>query len=374
MIRKIRNIIQLGIKDIRGLRHEPLMLILIGCSFSVTLYIGAKAAPDGIRNAAIAVVDSDRSPLSQRISDAFIPPMFAPVRPLKATEMERVMDRGKYTFIAVIPAGFQRRAQENDRPEIQLLVDATRMSQAFTGSGYIGQIITGEVNRFLRSGEPEIPLYSATALIRSRFNPNLIRSWEGAIRELVGNITMLALILAGASVIRERERGTLEHLLSMPVTPLEIMTAKIWSMSFVVLTAAGMSLFLVIRLLLQIPVAGSFLLFMAGMILNLFAVTSLGILLAGFARDMPQLGILLILVLLPMQILSGGTTPQSSMPDWIQAIAWFFPTSHFMHFSKAVLFRGAEFKVIWTDWVKMLLLGSLFFLIAWKRFRPASGE
>ena len=369
MKQKIRNIIRLGIKELRGLRHEPLLLLLIACSFSVTLYIGAKAAPDGIRHAAVAVADYDRSPLSQRITDAFLAPMFAPVKFLEQPEIDPAMDRGKYTFIVVIPAGFQQRTLDRSNPEIQLIVDATRMSQAFTGSGYISRIIAEETDKFVRLQNPEKPLYTARTVIRCRYNPNLTRSWEGAVRELAGNVTMLALILAGASMIRERERGTLEHLLVMPVTPFEIMSSKIWSMTLVVLLAAGLSLLCVIRGLLGIPVSGSFGLFLAGVLLNLFAVTSLGILLACLSRDMPQLGILLILVLLPMQILSGGTTPQSSMPPVIQAVAQFFPTTHFMRFSKAVLFRDAGLETVWPEFLKMSAIGILCFFLALRRFR-----
>ena len=369
MRQKIRNIIQLGIKEMRGLLRDPLMLGLIVYSFTMSVYVSAKSNPDAISNAAIAIVDEDKSQLSQRIADAFLPPLFAKPDYLNLSEIDDLMDKGRYTFIVVIPPNFQEKVLADNNPEIQVNVDATRMSQAFTGNGYIQEIILKEVNKFFADTKGKGTPDTAELLIRNRFNPNLTKAWEGAMNGLVNNVTMLALILTGAALIRERERGTLEHLLVMPVTPFEIMVSKMWSMSLVVLVATGLSLLIVVEDILKVPVAGSFTLFMSGVVINLFAVTSLGIFLACFARDMPQLGILMILVLLPMQILSGGTTSQDNMPDIIRWVMQLSPTTHFVNFSKAILFRGAGISIVWPIFLKMLAIGALFFFIALKRFR-----
>ena len=369
MKQKIRNIIQLGIKELRGLLRDPLMLALIVYSFTMSVYVSSKSTPDAINNAAIAIVDQDKSQLSQRIADAFLPPLFAKPDYLTLPEIDNLMDKGRYTFIVVIPPNFQEKVLANNNPEIQINVDATRMSQAFTGNGYIQQIIAKPVNDFVADTTGRKNSDTAQLRIRNRFNPNLLKAWEGAMNGLVNNVTMLALILTGAALIRERERGTLEHLLVMPVTPFEIMVSKVWSMSLVVLLATGMSLLVVVQDMLKVPVAGSFWLFMGGVVINLFAVTSLGIFLACFAKDMPQLGILMILVLLPMQILSGGTTSQDNMPDVIRWVMQLSPTTHFVNFSKAILFRGAGLSIVWPIFLKMIAIGALFFAVALKRFR-----
>ena len=369
MKQKIRNIIQLGIKELRGLWRDPLMMTLIVYSFTMSVYVSAKSTPDAISNAAIAIVDEDGSQLSKRVSDAFLPPLFARPHYLRLDEVDEAMDKGRYTFIVIFPPNFQEKVLANNNPEVQVNVDATRMSQAFTGNGYIQQIIAKEVNSFVNETTGRNTTDTAEILIRNRFNPNLIKAWEGAMNGLVNNVTMIALILTGAALIRERERGTLEHLLVMPVTPFEIMVSKVWSMSLVVLIATGLSLNVVVQAALKVPVAGSFWLFMTGVVFNLFAVTSLGIFLACFARDMPQLGILMILVLLPMQMLSGGTTSQDNMPDLIRWIMQLSPTTHFVNFSKAILFRGAGLDIVWPIFLKMILIGTLFFSVALKRFR-----
>ena len=169
--------------------------------------------------------------------------------------------------------------------------------------------------------------------------------------------------------IREREHGTLEHLLVMPVTSFEIMASKVWSMALVVMAAAGLSLLFVIRGMLGVPAEGSFALFMLGMALHLFAVTSLGIFLACTAQNMPQLGMLLILVLMPMQMLSGGMTPQESMPEGVRLVMQLAPTTHFVEFSQAILYRGAGLDVVWKPFLWLTVIGTVLFVISWIRFR-----
>ena len=370
MKESLRHIWSLGLKEIMGIGRDPLLIALIIYSFSVSIYVTAKATPDAIDHAAIAVVDEDNSALSQRVTDAFMPPLFLKPVKLSPPDVDRVLDQGKFTFVVVFPPNFQEKVLANDDPEVQVNVDATRMAQAFTGNGYIQSIIRKEVQAFVKeSTAAQKVSYSASVLIRNRFNPNLIKAWEASISQLINNIAMIALILTGAALIRERERGTLEHLMVTPVTPVEIMISKVWSMSAVVLVATGISLVGMVQGVLGVPLAGSFWLFMFAVLINLFAMTSLGIFLACFARDMPQLGILMILVLMPMNILSGGTTSQESMPELIQYIMLFAPTTYFVDFSKAILFRGADFTLIWKTLLGMTVLGGCYFLIALSRFR-----
>jgi ABC-2 type transport system permease protein len=209
---------------------------------------------------------------------------------------------------------------------------------------------------------------------RIQFNPNLTRSWFGSVMEVINQITMLSIILTGAALIREREHGTIEHLLVMPVTPPEIMLAKVWSMGLVVLLATSLSLLLVVQGWLQVPITGSVALFLCGALLHLFATTSMGIFFGTIARSMPQLGLLIILVLIPLQILSGGTTPRESMPELVQQIMLLAPTTHFVDLAQAILYRGAGFSIVWPQFVAIIAIGSLFFAGALLRFRKALAQ
>lgn len=365
---KLKNIFRLGVKELWSLVRDPAMIILIVYAFSMAIYSSATAMPDSIHKASLAIVDEDGSQLSKRVIDAFYPPMFLPPVKINWNDMDPGMDKDQFTFALNIPPKFQSDVLAGRNPQIQLNVDATRMSQAFVGSSYIQEIAIGEVDAFVERYRASIAL-PVDLSYRMAFNPNLTQSWFGAVVELINQITMLSIILTGAALIREREHGTIEHLLVMPVTPFEIMSAKVWAMGLVVLAAAALSLFIVVKGALDVPIAGSIPLFLLGTLVHLFATTSMGIFLATLARSMPQFGMLLILVLLPMQMLSGGNTPRESMPVAVQHIMELAPTTHFIELGQAVLYRGAGFEVVWGSLLALCLIGAALFTLSLFRFR-----
>lgn len=282
-MRHLRNIFNLGIKELRSLLGDKVMLTLIVFSFTVSVYSSATVTPGSLNLAPIAIADMDQSQLSNRIVNSFYRPWFLPPEMITADEMDAGLDAGRYTFAINIPPNFQRDVLAGRQPDIQVNVDATRMSQAFTGNGYIQNIINGEVNSFVaRYRDNSEPLVSLET--RMRFNPNLDPAWFGGVMAIINNITMLAIVLTGSALIREREHGTVEHLLVMPITPFEIMMAKIWSMGLVVLVVSGLSLVLMVKGVLGVPIEGSIPLFMLGVALSLFATTSIGIFMGTIAR------------------------------------------------------------------------------------------
>ncbi len=147
------------------------------------------------------------------------------------------------------------------------------------------------------------------------------------------------------------------------------MRAKVWSMGCVVLLAVLVSLLLVVQGALRVPVQGSIGLFLLVAALHLFATTSMGIFLATVARSMPQFGMLLVLVLLPLQMLSGGTTPRESMPVLVQHLMEAAPTTHFVAAGQAILYRGAGLEVVWPQMLAIVAIGSVLFVAALRRFR-----
>jgi len=209
--------------------------------------------------------------------------------------------------------------------------------------------------------------------LRARFNPELNQSWFGAIMKVIDSVTMLSIILAGAALIREREHGTVEHLLAMPVTPFEIVASKVWSMALVVLVATAFSLIFVVQGLLSVPIEGSIGLFLFGTTLHLFATASLGIFLGTIARSMPQFGLLMMLVLLPLQMLSGGMTPRESMPQFLQILMLVAPNTHFVMLAQAILYRGAGLSVVWPQFIALVLIGIALFSLSLARFRKTIG-
>ena len=365
---RANNVFRLGIKELWSLVRDPMMLVLIAYTFTVSIYIAATAMPESLHNAPIAIVDEDGSPLSARIVSSFYPPHFMTPALVSLADVDAGMDGGHYTFVLDIPPNFQRDVLTGRAPGVQLNVDATLMSQAFTGNVYIQQIVASEVNEFVQHYRSQAAP-AVDMVLRMRFNPNLEQAWFGSLMEIINNVTMLSIILTGAALIREREHGTIEHLLVMPVKPSEIMLAKIWSMGLVVLAAAMVALVFVVQGLLRVPVQGSVALFILAAALHLFATTSMGIFLATLARSMPQFGMLLVLVLLPLQLLSGGTTPRESMPQLVQNVMLIAPTTHFVSASQAILYRGAGIDVVWPQFLAIVAIGTVLFIASLARFR-----
>lgn len=370
MRRHLNHVFRLGIKELWSLWRDPMMLFLIVFTFTFAVYSAGKSMPETLHRTPIAIVDEDDSTLSARIFTAFYPPTFTPPVRIALSEVDSLMDAGRYTLVLVIPPNFERDVLAGRRPAVQLNVDATRMSQAFTGSAFAQQIVAGEAAEFAQRQRKD-EAHPVELVTRMRFNPTLSNVWFGSLMELVGQITVVSIILTGAALIREREHGTVEHLLVMPVTPTEIMLAKVWAMGLVVTLAAALSLNGVIRGVLQVPIEGSLWLFFGGVALHLFATTSMGIFMATLARSMPQFGLLVILIMMPLQMLSGGMTPRESMPLWIQWGMALSPTTHFTELSQAILYRGAGVAVVWPSLLALAVIGTVLFAFSLRRFRDA---
>lgn len=150
----IASIFRLGVKELRGLAGDRIMIILILHVFSLGIYVAATAIPDTLHHAPIAIADEDASPLSQRLAAAFYPPHFRPPDLISVAAIDRGLDTGTYTFVLDIPPGFQRDVLAGRQPAVQLNVDANMISQAFTGSLSIQTMITQEVTRFVARPVP----------------------------------------------------------------------------------------------------------------------------------------------------------------------------------------------------------------------------
>ena len=370
MRRSLDNIYRLGLKELRSLWADKVLLVLIVWAFTGAIYAAAKGVSQELHNAPVAVVDEDRSPLSQRLIGALTKPYFKPAQRIELPQMDRMLDHGQVTFAIVIPANFQQDLNAGHRPTIQLNIDATSMSQSFIGAGYIRSIFVAELNEYLtgKRESGDAPIRLAT---RVRYNPNLIGYWFGGVMEVINIVTMLTVILVGAAFIREREHGTLEHLLAMPLAPFEIMLAKIWANGLIVLAGTTLSLLGVERRLLQVPIAGPVPLFLGGAALYLFSAASIGIFLGTLARSMPQFGLLFMLTIIPLQMLSGGVTPRESMPLFVQDIMLVAPTTYFVRLAQGTLYRGAGLETVWPDLLAIIAIGAVFFALALQRFRRA---
>ena len=372
-MRRAANIYWLGLKELRSFLQDYVLLGLVIYAFSLAVILQARSFSQELHNASIAVVDEDHSELSRRITAAFLPPLFQRPQLIAERDIVPSMNTGRYTFVIDIPPNFQRDVLARRRPAIQVDVDATAMVQAGLGARDAQQIISDEISKFVSRAE-RMPLSGVNLAVRIVFNPNITTAWFTSVMAIINNVTMLAIILAGAALVREREHGTMDHLLVMPLTPFEIAMSKVWANGLVITVAVGFSLYLVVRTILGVPIAGSIPLFMVGVAIYLFFATAIGIFLGTVARSMPQLGLLFMLVFLPMNMLSGSNTPLESMPPWLATAMQVSPSTHFVSFAQSILYRGAGIDVVWPQFLAVALIGGLFFGLAIQRFRLVAAQ
>lgn len=355
-MRRLRHIFWLGLKEAISLRRDTVMLLLLVYSFSAAILMEATGTSTSVNNASIAFVDEDGSALSRRLADAFFAPEFQPVEYLQAEAIDPAMDAGEYLFVVVVPPRFEADLRAGRSPEVQVLIDATAMEQAGIGSHYINRILTDEIRDFARGRDLARP--GAVELVtHSAFNPNRDTVRFQSVVSLIGHITIMAMVLTGAAVMREREHGTIEHLLAMPLSPLDIAAAKILANSAMVLLAALLSMAVILEGLLDVTIAGSRLLFIAGAGLYLFSAAAFGVFLATVARSMAQYALLVILAIMAIQFLSGGETPVEAQPDWLQALTLLLPSRHFISASQAIVFKGAGLATVWMELAAIVGLG-----------------
>ena len=367
-MRALSNIFWLGTKEIRSFFSDAVMVGFLIWSFSFSVYSEATGSSEAVNNASVAIVDEDRSALTRSIAAALHRPYFQPPDYIAAREIDALMDGSRYMFVIVFPAEFEADIRRGEQPEVQLNIDATAVGQAAQGAGYLQAIIDWEVTQFAEDhGDARAPPIDLT--LRRAFNPNGTDAWFLAVNSILNSLSMIAILLTGAALLREREHGTIEHLLVMPLNAFQIAMAKVWANGLIILVAFSLSMVIMGEQVLAVPIAGSKVLLTFGAAVYLFAAAAIGILLGTMARTMAQFALLTVMAIIPILMLSGGMSPIESQPEYIQPITWLLPSRHFMEFAQAVVFRGADFSTVWSVMLNMAALGAVYLAISLAIFR-----
>ncbi|MFA9476147.1 MAG: ABC transporter permease [Filomicrobium sp.] len=364
----LSKIFWLGTKEVRSLLRDTVMIALIIWAFGPGLLTRATGHAESVNNASVAFVDEDHSALSRSLMDALTPPYFQTPVAIEPYELDRAIDQSRYTFVVAIPPNFESDIRRGLQPEIQLNVDATAVIQAATGSSYIQEMLMQQVAIFAQRSDP-ISVSAVDLITRRAFNPNGVQAWFESVVALLDQISILTIALTGAALLREREHGTIEHLLVMPLTSFEIATSKVLASGLVIMAAFAISMAVVVEYAIGVPIAGSRALLFLGTFVYLFSAAAVGIFLGTVARTMAQFALLMLLTIMPMMMLSGGMTPIESQPAWLQPITQLLPSRHYMAFSQAIVFRGAGFDAVRDEFLAMAGLGVAFFGLSLILFR-----
>jgi len=311
----------LTVKELRQVSRDPTLLLVILYFFTADIYIAGSGIRMDLNHAAIVVMDHDKSAASRELIYRFRPPYFS-LRGEVAGDSQamRLLDQGKTLMILDIPPHFQRRLRKGEPVDVQLQVDAANATLGTLASSYAGQIVsrfgTDFALRQLGMGDAEM---EAVPMIEDRhrvfYNPNQVDAWFMSISELLLTvITMLSLMLPAAVAVREKERGTIEQLAVSPLSSFQILFSKILSMGLIILLGAMVSLYFIIEPAFHVPIRGSAGLFFTVTALYVFATSGLGLFIATLSRNLGQVVMLVILIMMPLLLLSGAWTPPEAMP------------------------------------------------------------
>jgi ABC-2 type transport system permease protein len=365
----VKEFLQLG-------RNWPLLLFIL-YAFTLDVYLAGSGVSLQLRNASLTIHDEDHSRSSRRLIYRFREPYFRRQAEVDRSETALdMLDRGQTTVLLNIPPRFHERVTEGRQADAQLLVDATNSVQGFLAAAYAEQIVNdfGLETGANRPGRDHRRL--GPRIVEEHrvwFNANQQDSWFMSLAELFQVVTLFAILLPAASMAREKERGTVEQLLVSPITAFETMFPKVVVMTAVVVAGLGLCLAAVLRPCFGVPVRGSLALFFAVTTLYVFTTAGVGMLIATLARNMPQVGMLTILVFLPMLFLSGSWTAPEAMPHWIAAVTVILPLHHYLNVGLGIFLKGAGLGVLWDDVALMGALGAAVFAFGMWRFRRQFG-
>jgi ABC-2 type transport system permease protein len=268
---------------------------------------------------------------------------------LSDRELGEQVREGKLTAGLVIPPDFSRQLAEDKTAEIQVFIDGVDANTAGIASGYISQIMQ-QYNRQLIGDSNSILIRPQTVFL---YNPGLISSWF-FVPGVMGLVyTLVSSLISAGTVIREKDRGTLEQLLMTPAEAWEILLAKI--VPLFILLIGNVTLALVIaRVIFNVPFRGNLLLFYILSALYIFVGIGIGIMLATIARNQTQAFLTSFFINLPLIQLSGAIAPVESMPDFLRHLSLLDPLTHYVAIVRGIMLRGVGLEVLWQHAIALL--------------------
>ena len=362
-----KELLQLG-------RDIPLLLFLL-YSFSLAVYINAAGIAMQLHHATLVVHDGDHSESSRELIHRFREPYFrfnGEVRHPK--EGVARLDRGTAMVLLDIPPRFHESIRGREPVAVQLQVDTSNAPQGLSAASYAARIVGGFSSDLTlsRLGAPsgdDMRMPVVNSAHRVWFNQDQDETWFQSISHILRMITLFAFLLPAAALVREKEHGTVEQLLVSPVTPLQIMLSKVLAMTLVILAATALAIVTVLKPVFGVPVKGSVALFFVLTALYSFTTAGLGLFAATVTRNQAQVGMVSLLVIAPMVLLSGITTPFEAMPLWVQSMMALSPLRYYVDVTYGILLKGVGLDLLWDSVLAMVLLGGALFGLGMWRFR-----
>ncbi len=375
----LRRLEVMTAKEFLQLFRDAVLLVFIIYAFTADIYLAGSGVTLQLRDSAMYIIDSDRSFASRELISRFHAPDFRIMgEAANHREAMRLLDDGQAMTVLDIPPDFQKSLVTGQVTGVQMHVDTTNSVLGFLASSYAQQITgrfglesamkrigagVGESGNF-----PEI-----RSCHRVWFNPNQEDSWFMSISELLTIVTLFAVLLPAAAMVREKERGTVEQLLVSPLSSFQIMFPKVLSMTVVILAGTAVCILFILKGVFHIPLKGSMILFFAVTTLYVFTTAGLGLFISTIARNLAQAGMMTVLVFIPMLFLSGAWTPPEAMPVWMRFIMLLSPLHYYINTGFGIFLKDAGVVLLWKEILGMASLGAVIFSLGVWRFRKQFG-
>ena len=363
------------VKELLQLFRDFILIFFLIYAFTADIYIAGEGVSLQLNKAATVFHDNDRSLASRELISRFQEPHFRVKGEIShPSEGLRLLDKDQAMIVLDVPPRFQESLLSGETTNVQFQVDATNSVLGTLSSSYGEQIAfefgmeTGLKRLGIDASSTEtVPMIKDDH--RVWFNPNQNDAWFMSITELLNVITVFAVLLPAAAMVREKERGTVEQLLVSPLTPFQIMLPKMLAMFVVILVGTALSLFAIMQPIFHVPIKGSVLLFFLVTTLYILNTAGLGLFAATIARNLAQAGMLTVLIVSPMIFLSGAWTPPEAMAQWMRVIMYISPLHYYIDSCMGILLKGAGLDILWDSVLTMTLLGGAVFALGMWRFQ-----
>ncbi len=374
-----RRLLVMTVKELLQLSRDTALILFMVYAFTLDIYLSGSGTTFELMKAAIFVSDADHSRSSRELAQQFMPPSFELKGELNhPSEGMRLLDENQAMGILSIPPRFHELLQKGEPTSVQLQIDATNTVLG-TLAGLYGMRIVADYGfeaAMERMGWDERTLEHVPRIEdapRVWFNQNQNDTWFMSIAEMLNIITLFAIMLPAAAMVREKEKGTVEQLLVSPLTPFQIMFPKVVAMAIAIVAGTGLCVGVILKGCFNVPMRGSVTLFLALTGLYVFATAGLGLFIATMSRNLGQASMMAIVSYAPMIFLSGAWTPPEAMPRFMQWTMVLSPLHYYIDVSFGIFLKGATFWSLWYSVLCIGLFGSILFSLGiWRLRRQVS--
>ena len=345
-------------KELLGFIRSWQLVFVVLYAFSVEVYIAGSGIEINPRNVEVGYVDYTGGGMSQKILSHLHGPEFSPPRRFASQEeLSRAIFDKEIIVGMIFNPDFEKKWYRAESPQLDVLLDATAASQAYTTLSYLQNIT-------LSFSNVRVPLEIKTHKL---FNPNGDNHTFMAVTELLSITTMLSVILTAVVFVREKEQGTWDIMLLMPIDPRLIILAKTISQVLIVMCGIVISLGFVVLGAFETPMNGSFFAFMALSFLFAFASAGIGMFVAAVARDVMQVAQLSVVIMMPIIFLSGAWTPIYAMHPVLQFLSYASPLRYYIEGSESIFFRGTAWYDLWPYFLGVTAVGGGMYWIGFRK-------